>query len=441
MASISDYSSVGSKYVKEVYAPNVVRLYPETNLLMKKIPFSSASKQGKKYVIPIELAPEQGATYLAPGATSRTLVGAVPMISADAEVQPSQIVVQRALDYEAIARTNGGSKAAFMSMLDATLRSVVSLATKRQELSMLLGGWKAGLGVVSSLAAVQGTGATATRALTLTAAEWAAGAWAAMDNALVTVLSPVGNVYLANPGGQRNSLTKPYKVSGINISTRTVTLMDVNSDGTLVNIAANDIIVPYGAQQFSGSWTVNEMTGLFNIASNSGTLFAIDSTTASLWQGNTFPTWGAPSVGKILKAVSQLVSLGLDENIAFLVSPAHFAALNTDQTALRVYDSSYGGGGTAKNGFKSLSYMSSEGVQVDIIAHRFVPDGYGVFVPFSRCMRTGSTELTFNGFGNSGDIFLHTSGAAEVELRGYLGQALFCNAPSRCGLVTGVVLP
>lgn len=435
--AVSDYASIGSKYVKEVYAPNVVRLYPETNFLMKKIPFSTASKQGKKYVVPIELAPEQGATYLPPAASSRALVGAVPMITQDAEILPSQIVVQRALDYEAIARTNGGSKAAFMSMLDATLRSVVSLATKRQELSMLLGGWKSGIGVVSSASAVTGSGANAKVTLTLTAAEWAAGIWAAMDNALVSVLATTGGT----PSGQRNSAAKPYKVTGVNISARQVTLTDINSDATLGNIAATDTIVPYGAQAYSGSWVVNEMTGLFNIASNSGTLFNIDSTAASLWQGNTFTSWGAPSVGKILKSVSQLVSLGLDENVAFLVSPGHFAALNTDQTALRVYDSSYGGGGKASNGFKALSYLSGEGVQVDVIAHRFVPDGYGVFVPLSRCMRTGSTELTFNGFGNSGDIFLHTANTAEVELRGYLGQAIFCNAPSRCGLVSGVTLP
>ena len=37
----------------------------------------------------------------------------------------------------------------------------------------------------------------------------------------------------------------------------------------------------------------------------------------------------------------QCNSNGLDEDVVFLCSPKHFSRLNSDQTALRLYDSSY----------------------------------------------------------------------------------------------------
>lgn len=422
------YLAQGSQYVREVYAPRVVRIYPEANFLTKNIVFNQATRVGKQYVVPIELAPEQGVTYAGPSAGAFALVGAQALSTQDAIISPSQIVVQRALDYESIQRTVG-SKAAFVSMIDATLRSVVALATKRLEVSMLWGQYANGIAVVNtSTAGTGGTGAGGTRILNIVPAEWSGGLWGGLENALVDVWQPAF-------AGIRN-VSLNLKVQSVNLTTQTVTVQNIASDAGLANIAANDIIV-FGGTIASGP-TYNEMAGLAQIASNAGTLFNISAATYGLWNGNTIPAWGAPSLGKILDGVSKLVERGLDEDVVFLCSPKHFSRLNSDQTAFRLYDSSYKQ--EAQTGFQQLRFASENGATI-VRSHRFMKDGYCLAFPVSKCMRIGSTELTFTNMGVDGDIFIQTPGVASVELRGYLGQALLCVAPARTFLGTGVTYP
>lgn len=438
MATTPDsYTSQASQYVKEVYAPRVVRLYPEANFLVKNIAFNAANRVGKNYTVPIELAPEQGVTYAAAAAGGFALNGAQALTTSDAVLTPAQIVVQRTVDYESIQRTVG-SKAAFVSFIDATLRSVVALATKRLELCMLWGQFPAGLAQIASVDSTGGSGATAYASVTISSGEWSGGLWGGMDNAMVTVLSGSGTGASFVASGQRNATSKWYSVQTIGLAAHTLRLVDTQSDGTTGNIAATDVIVAFGAQQYaSATLSFGEMAGLAAISMNAGTYAGISAATSSLWAGNSLTSWGTPSLGKILTAVSTLVERGLDEDVVVLVSPKHFAQLNSDQTALRLYTSA---GGTAQNGWQSIEFASENG-KIMIRSHRFMKDGYAVGFPLSKCQRIGSTELTFTNMGVDGDIFLQVSGYAQVELRGYLGQALLVTAPSRCFLASGVTYP
>lgn len=437
MATTPDsYTSQASQYVKEIYAPRVVRLYPEANFLTKNIPFNAANRVGKNYTVPIELAPEQGVTYAAAAAGGFALNGSQALTTSDAVLTPAQIVVQRTVDYESIQRTVG-SKAAFVSFIDATLRSVVALATKRLEICMLWGQFASGLAQISSVDSTGGSGATAYASVTITDAEWSGGLWGGMDNALVSVLSGSGTGTSFVASGQRNGVTKWYSVQTISLANKTLRLVDTQSDGTTGNIAATDVIVAFGSQQYSGSLTYGEMEGLAAIAMNSGSYAGISASTSSLWAGNLLTTWGTPSLGKILRGVSTLVERGLDEDVVVLCSPKHFAQLNSDQTALRLYSTA---GGTAQNGWQQIEFASENG-KIMVRSHRFMKDGYVLGFPLSKCQRIGSTELTFTNMGVDGDIFLQVSGYAQVELRGYLGQALLVTAPSRCFLGSGVTYP
>lgn len=425
-----------SQYVKEIYAPRVVRLYPETNWLTKNISFNAANRLGKQYVVPIELAPEQGVTYGAPGSSSTTtalaLNGAIGLATQDATLQPNQIVVQRSVDYESIQRTVG-SKAAFVSFIDATLRSVVALATKRLELSIMHGQSATGLATISAVSG-SSSGAGATRVVTITDAEWAGGIWGGMENALVDVYK--------SDGTTKMNTALNVQISAVDLVNKQLTLKVIAADATfLTNIDSyysGAIIFP-ASSQATGSAPTVEMVGLDKICSNTGSLFGIDAATYGLWKGNSLTSWGAPSLGKILDAVSRLVERGLDEDVVFVCSPKHFARLNSDQTALRMYDQSFGTQG--KNGFNSLKFQAAEGINVMVRGHRFCKDGYAFLLPMSKFMRVGTTELTFTNMGVDGDIFLQTAGYASVELRGYLGQALLCTAPSRTARISGVTYP
>jgi hypothetical protein len=428
------YVSQASQYAKEVYHPNIVTVYPSANWLTKNVKFNSANKVGKQYVVPIELAPEQGVTYLPPNAGKSALNGSVPLATQDATLQPSQIILEREVEYEALKRAAEAGKAAFISMFDATAKSVVNLATKRQEISMLHGQSATGIGTVLSVAvAASGTTQGSTITLNITPAEWSGGLWGGLENAYLDVWQNTTTRRTAVPtAGAVN-----VQVKAVNLASKQVQLQLANaSDAAFSAIASGDILA---FSQVGSTLGASEMLGLSSICGNTGTMFGIAGATYGLWQGNTFANTGAPSIGKILANVATLVERGLDEDVYVLVSPAQFARMNGDQTALRVYDSSYKPG-KATNGFAELEYVSENG-RVIVKSHRFMKDGYQLYFPLSKLLRVGSTELTFMDMGPGGSIFLQTPGFNTVQMRGYIGQALLCLAPARCGIATGVQLP
>lgn len=420
-----------TNYTKEVYHPNITTLYGTRNWLSNRIKFSVAQQVGKQYVAPVELSPEQGVTYLAANAGRSALNGAIPLSTQDAILQPSQVIVQREVDYEALMRTQG-KKAAFIAMFDATARSVTNAAVERFELSMLYGQNTNGIGVVASVGSPSSSGNVgSTLAVTLTDATWSGGLWGGKENALVDVWQTGGTT--------RRTTALNIGVKSVNLSTKTVTLVVLNTtDSGYASIAATDI---FAFGQAGATLGANEMTGLLSIASNTTASYAgISAATYGLWAGNTFTAWGAPSIGKILNAASTLVERGLKEDVYFLVSPKHFARLNGDQTALRMYDSSYSSS-TAKNGFQEVAYAAAEGVNVIVKTHPCMMDGFGLFVTLSKCLRVGSTELRFMDMGVNGSIFLQTPGFNTLEVRGYLGQAVLNLAPCQSGLVSGITYP
>lgn len=432
MAAQADTMTQATNYTKEVYHPNITTLYGTRNWLSNRIKFSVAQQVGKQYVAPVELSPEQGVTYLAANAGRSALNGAIPLSTQDALLQPSQVIVQREVDYEALMRTQG-KKAAFIAMFDATARSVTNAAVERFELSMLYGqNATTGIGIVSSVGSPSDSGNVgSTLAVVLTDATWSGGLWGGKEKALIDVWQTGGTT--------RRTTALNIGVSAVNLSTKTVTLIVLNTtDAGFGSIAATDVFC-FG--QAGATLGANEMYGLAKIASNtSGSYANISAGTYGLWAGNTFTSWGAPSIGKILNAASTLVERGLKEDVYFLVSPKHFARLNGDQTALRMYDSSYSAG-TAKNGFNEVAYAAAEGVNVIVKTHPCMMDGYGLFVTLSKCLRVGSTELRFMDMGVNGSIFLQTPGFNTLEVRGYLGQAVLNLAPCQSGWVSGITYP
>ena len=437
----------GAQYAKDVYADNAFRLYPNCDILMKLVPFSSKFKLGKKFIIPIELAPESGVTRLSPNAGKVALVGAQGLTTLDASLEPYQLIFEREMDYEGLARAAEAGKAAFVSFADATFKSIIQQATKSAELDMLHGQSLTGLGVVSAVGAVSGPAGAGQCALTIADAEWAAGIWSGAEGMLLSIsaaaLTPLRNITGAYPNTW-------LKVVSVNRTLKTVTVIDSNATGAITGtggvgstiIVATDVLFPYGARNeaatvfgtANGNWGVTP--GLDAITSNLGTLYGINAATAGMWAGNLNTTYGTPSIGKILDAASIVNSTGQDKDLLFVCSPKHFARLNSDQTALRVYQ---GAGSTWQQGANKLVLSTDGDVTVTIRSHRFCKDGYAYLFSPEDFMRVGSSELRFNNLGTSGDVYLQTTGFNTVQLRAYLAQTLFCRAISRTVRLTGII--
>jgi hypothetical protein len=141
-------------------------------------------------------------------------------------------------------------------------------------------------------------------------------------------------------------------------------------------------------------------------------------------------------MGKLLEALATPVAFGAEGDYLAVVSPKAFEVLNTDLAALRMLDSSYGKKG--QNGFGSITYYFQNGT-LEIMAHPLQKDGLcHVFNP-AEAKRIGATDLTFiTRRGSEDALILELAGSSGAEMRCYVNQALFIEAPRRTSVLAGI---
>jgi hypothetical protein len=182
----------------------------------------------------------------------------------------------------------------------------------------------------------------------------------------------------------------------------------------------------------------NEFAGLHTILTNTGTLFNISASSYTLWKSSQYPAGSASlSFAKISAAVSRAVEKGLDSEVMCFVNPRAWADLLSDQAALRRYDSSFKSS-ELENGSEGLRFYSQNGV-IEIVPSIFVKQGYAYLVPMDEMLRIGSTDITFRRPGQGDEFFRDLESAAGYELRAFTDQALFCSAPGKAVIITGIV--
>lgn len=401
---------------KEVYGDEVNNLIPDASKLQKIIPFVSRDKElGNIYHQPVILTQEHGIAYASYQDGAFALSDHISMNMADAQVRGSQMCLRSALSYDAAARASN-SKKAFVKGTELLIENMIASVSKRLEIALIYGG--TGLATIDTSAASGTTGATDYVTCTVSAATWALGIFAGLENARV-------NVYTGS-----SKVGTDYKVSTIDLEARTFKLMPAVAGADNVStIASKSAHTVY----FAGAYG-KEMAGLDAIITNTGSLFNIDASVYSLWKGNSVTVTGQLSMGKILNSISKAVLRGLDEKAVCLLNPDSWSNLNVDQAALRKYDSSFGS--EAKNGFETIKYFGQNG-EIELIPHNVVKAGEAFIFPPKRCKRIGAQEVSFKTPGREDEIFLHLANNAGFELRVYTDQALFIEAPAKCVKISG----
>jgi hypothetical protein len=124
------------------------------------------------------------------------------------------------------------------------------------------------------------------------------------------------------------------------------------------------------------------------------------------------------------------------ERVVVLLSPKAWSVLNSDQAALRKFDTSYK---TAKgeNGFESLVYHSTNGI-MEVVSHPMVKDGDGFIVPIDSVMRIGSLDVSFGVPGFDQEFFRLVDGYNAVEVQCMADQAIFIERPAHCAYMSGI---
>lgn len=416
MASANTYgtpnNTVGTLngFFKETYAEKLGELIPDGVKLLNKIKFMSKDKQpGNLYHQPVILGLEHGVTFAGSDEDAFNLNAPVAGQVKDAQVKGSPVVLRSLLGYVAASRAALGGQKAFMDATKFLVANMLRSMAKKLEIEMLYG--QMGYGAVAA-------GGVAGSAVTIATSEWAPGIWAGAEGMPVEIRDAAG----ALSRGE-------FKIVSVNMDTRVLTL---NADAAAAGVVATDVIWHKGAYG-------NEFPGIHKILSiSSGTLFNIDVGTYNLFRGNQFSAASAAlSFTKLNLAAARAVEKGLEGPLLAMVNPRAWANMLSDQAALRRYDGSYSAS-KLENGAEKLMFHSQNGL-IEIEPSIYVKEGYAYLLSTDDWFRVGSTDMTFKRPGQGEEFFRDLENSAAYELRLYSDQAVFCMAPAKNVLITGIV--
>lgn len=305
--------------------------------------------------------------------------------------------------YDAAYASLGGGPKAFEDGTKFLVANMMKSIVRKVEIALIYG--QIGYGAVAS---------TAANVITITTAEWAPGIWAGSEKMKLEIYSAAG------------ALRGDCSVQAVDMDLRTITV-----DSMPAGVIATDVIYHYGAFQ-------KEMPGIHKIISNTGSLFGISAATYSLWKGNSYAAGAAAlSFTKLSTALARSVEKGLESSVVCLVNPRTWSTLMTDMAANRRFDSSYKSS-VGTQGNEVIEFFSQNG-KIEIHSSIYVKEGYSYLISPEDFLRIGSTDITFKQPGKSDEFFRELENNAGFELRCYSNQSLFCKAPGKQTLISGIV--
>lgn len=424
-----DFSSLTGVF-KEAYGSKMADNIPDSSIVTRMTEFQKGEKMlGNLYHVPVKVQANVGATYNSDG-SAFTILAALPMLTKDAQIRGSEILIPGPVSYATITRSAG--KNSFGRAMDLMIDDLRKSMRKRVELGLLWGGATLSTAIPSGagLGDTTAGGGTATSAtvetIIIALAHWAPGIWAGLTGAQV-------NFYVTSSGALVSSGADAiFTITSVNMSTRAVAFTGTSTGCTALHTASSAAASIF----FRGAIGV-EMTGLRGIISNTGSLFNVDGAVYEQWQGNSYSAGSAQlTFEKLQDAVAQLNGRGLEEDVTCLVAPTTFAKMNSELAGARVLDSSYDKA-KGKNGVEAIEFYGANG-KIQVVSHPYMKESFAMLLPMDHVYRIGSTEPTFQPVPGANNVF-HQNTTAGVEVRVYTDQAVFVDAPSYCSLITGIV--
>jgi hypothetical protein len=400
MAEFTTVSSL-TGFFYEIY-DKIVDPIPEMAKFMAKVPFKGGALEiGNKLHINVVVSDEGGFTYAARDAGAFSVNPGVSFQTQDAQVDAFQLLLQGSVDYESAARASSSRKA-FLELVGKKLQVMVASTKRRFESELWYGQAPTALGTVES---------NTSPTIVINIGEYAPMMWQGKVGQSVDIWQANGTFRLTRT------------IVSTNLAARSITL---SPDST--GVIATDIISWHGA--YSGTLaTPLVCAGAFKIASNTGTLFNINAANYDVWAGNTYDCSSKKlTLGLVMQGLAVLANRGLDGDVTCWCSPATWAAMNTDQAALRRYGAEVT---KMQNGAKAITFHYMTGA-VSIIGHGMIKQGYAILTQDAKWKRIGAQDFSFKtpGLEEGRDIFWHDPLKAGFSYRYYGAQSLFCEMPS-----------
>lgn len=433
MASVSTPDVVN--LFKKVYG-NLQDLLPEDYLLAKDIPFSAKKKIGEKYVEAIVLTFESGFTL---GGSSQTAFELNPAIAGavqQSEVESSVTVLASVVPWGVISRAAGGGEKAFFDATKFIVKNNLRSHGKLQEILRWYGQATAKLGYVSYATATYRDVAFTTGTGTLNSIAFTNGVNTTSDHILLAPGSFASGIWVGSEG---------VIVQQIATATNTVVgegkLLEVESRFGYIKVDFTPTAATSTTSHvlaFKGQNSSLDMIGINNILSNTGTLFGISTSDYSLWKGNQVALGNVKfTLERLQDGIADAVNVGgLEGDLDCYVNPRTWATLIKTESGLRRYDSSYKIT-KAENGFEAIEFHAQNG-SVRVKAHRYIKEGEAYCLHLPDYSRSGSAEISFTVPGIDKEIIFPLENQAAMAFRSYSDQYVFCHAPARSIIFTGI---
>lgn len=365
---------------------------------------------GRKYLYPVVLGYELGITYGTGDAFSYN--DDIAGLYDEAELDCTPVVLKSRVSLEAADRMSKSSKTV-LSHAALRLGQMKQSLTKFAEIDCIHG--RRGF-AISALSSVD-TGPEPDQRTITFAADWAPGVWAGM----------VGAALDGYDGATKQNANADFNLVSVNFAEQKIIISGHNTD--LTALAVGEKIY------FKGSYT-NGMYGLLYQLDNAGSLFGIDAAVYDLWKASEFAVTGALTVAKILEGATKAEEKGgLDEDSVLLCSSRAYNLLNSDITALRMFDGSYKD--VAEIGNKGIIIKSSFG-KIRVVGHPMMSVGYAMMTPEKGVKKVGSTDITFGSPVKPGEIIEHLESVHAYQVTGRYSYQIFAQEPAKCVLFTGI---
>lgn len=391
---------------KVAYGDGVPELVPDIAIIQKDIKFAQSNLMGDYFEQAVRLALPGGFTRaLGDGSAGVvSLAGATAGVQKKAKVYGTQLILQDQISYEDLAKAAKAGPQAYKKATALFWEGMQLSMRKMLEVMCLYG--NVGIGKVSAYSA---SNASYSNQPTITIAEsdWAPQIWAGFEGTTLSVM----NAATSSERGEAN-------IVSVDIENRVVVL-----SATVSSCAANDIVYykdGYGA----------EMSGLYAILSNTGTLFNISATTYANWKAAQHTVSGAFSFQALKKGLSKGAGKGLMGNITVYCSDGAFDDLVGDIHQLRNVDKSETR--RIELGQDEVLYKRG-GVSAIVKPHAMVKNGHAMGVVTDYSKRVGAADFAF-GIPGEDRIWFDLEGKTGKEGRAYTHQGVFIEQPGVCVL-------
>jgi hypothetical protein len=416
MASVT--SPTESQLSKKVYGDRYERLPFNYTIIQDMAPFTSKFKLGDTFKYAVEVAMEQGASYLGSSGAEATLAAAIVGINQQTDISAYETQMRTRITTRAFEEATGQGEAAFESATRTRMVALQTASEFRFEESCLYG--QEGLFQVS---------ANNAGVLTITDATWSSTKAVRLINALLESWSTQ-----AATATQRDA---DLQVTGVDLDAKTITVTGTNSA-----TVANDWLYFKGART---STTWSEMAGIHKLmTTTSGTLLGVNVGTYPWFKPNVSSSFGRPTFLLILKAIRKLVgrntiSAKKDDTQAtkLLLPSVSYEILNSDLMSSRRFDGSYNRG-KGTTGVEAIEFIGQVGV-TQMMVHPMLRDADALAIGPDNLFRVGTNDIKWDqGPDGKTDVWTKTPDKNSYEARTYWIQHPAMFAPGRTVAITGM---